>query len=46
MNNKVAKIHICQQLYLKNKVSKHEAQRQIHGYGERFDGCQMGVGCQ
>ena len=28
----------------KNKQSKQEEQRQNHGYGERFDGCQMGGG--
>ena len=44
MNNKMAKIHIYQQLNLKNKLSKQE-QRQNLGYGECFDGCQMGVGC-
>ena len=44
MNNKMAKtIHIYQQLNLKNKLSKKE-QRQNHGYGECFDGCQMGGG--
>ena len=42
MNNKMAKIHIYQQLNLKNKLSKEEEQRQNHGYRERFDGCQMG----
>ena len=26
---------------LKNKSSKQEEQRPTHGYGERFDGCQM-----
>ena len=41
MNNKMAKIHIYQQLNLKLKVSKQE-QRQNHGLGECFDGCQMG----
>ena len=40
MNNKC--IHTCQQLTLKNKLSKQEEQRQNHGYGEHFDGCQMG----
>ena len=30
---------------LKNKLSKQE-QRQDHGYGERFDGCQMGKVCR
>ena len=38
----MAKIHICQQLNLRNKPSKHEQQRQNHGYRERFDGHQMG----
>ena len=36
----MAKIHIYQQLNLKNKLSKQKEQR--HGYGECFDGCQMG----
>ena len=36
------KIHIYQQLSLKNKVSKQEEQRQNQGYGECFDGCQVG----
>ena len=29
---------------LKNKLSKQEEHRENHGYGERFDGCQMGDG--
>ena len=37
----MAKIHIYQQLDLKNKLSKQEEQRQNHGYGECFDDCQM-----
>ena len=41
----MAKIRIYQQLNLKNKLSKQEEQRQNHGYGERFDGCQMGGRC-
>ena len=41
MNNKMAKIHIYEQLNLKNKLSKQE-QKQNHGYKECFDGCQMG----
>ena len=46
MNNKMAKIFIYQQLKLKkNKLSKQEEQRQNHGYGEHFDGCQKGGGC-
>ena len=27
-----------------NKLSKQEEKRQNHGYGECFDGCQMGGG--
>ena len=42
MNNKMAKIHIYQQLNLK---SKQEEQRQKHGYREHFDGCHMGGCC-
>ena len=41
----MAKIHIYQQLHIKNKLSKQEEQRQNHGYGEGFDGCQMGGEC-
>ena len=33
-------------MILKNKLSKQEKQRQNHGYGEHFDGCQMGGGCK
>ena len=44
MNNKMAKIHIYQQLSLKNKLSKQEEQN--HGYGECFDGCQIGGCCR
>ena len=29
---------------LRNKLSKQEEQRQNYGYGECFDGCQMGWG--
>ena len=39
----MAKIHIYQQLNLRNKLSKQEEQRQNHGYGKHFDGCQMRV---
>ena len=42
MNNTMVKIRIYQQLNLKYKLSQQ--QRQNHGYGERFDGCQMGGG--
>ena len=45
MNNKIAILHIYQQLNLKNKLSKQEEQRQNHGYREHFDGCQMGGRC-
>ena len=45
MNNKMAIIHIYKQLNLSNKLSKHEEQRQNHGYGEHFDGYQMGGKC-
>ena len=38
----MAKIHIYQQLNLRNKLSKQEEQRKNHGYGECFDGCHMG----
>ena len=40
----MTKTHIYQQFNLKNKLSKQEEQRQNHGYGECFDGCQMGRG--
>ena len=36
------KIHIYQQLKLKNKLSKQEEQGQNHGYRDHFNGCQMG----
>ena len=44
MNNERAKIQNYQQLYLKNKLSKQEEQRQNRGYRERFGGCQVGGG--
>ena len=44
MNNKMAQVHIYQQLNLENKLSKQEEQRQNHGHEGDFDGCQMGVG--
>ena len=37
MNNKMAKIRIYQQLNLKNKLSKQEAQKQNHRYEEHWD---------
>ena len=44
MNNKMAKMHIYQQLNLKNKLSKQDKKRQNRGYREHFDGCQVGDG--
>ena len=44
MNNKMAKIHIYQQLNLKNTLSEQEEQRQNHRYREHFDGYKMGGG--
>ena len=41
----MAKIHIYQQLNLRNKLSKQEEQRQNHGHREHFDGGQMEGGC-
>ena len=41
MNNNTAKSTYLSTTESK-KLSKQE-QRQIHGYGEYFDGCQMGV---
>ena len=43
MNSKMA-INIYQQLNLKDKLSKQKEWRQNYGYGEHFDGCQMGGG--
>ena len=43
MSNKRA-INTYEQLNLKNKLSQQE-QRQNHGYGECFDGCEMGGAC-
>ena len=42
MSNKIGKIHIYQQLKLKNKLSKQDEQRQNHRYRECSDGCQIG----
>ena len=39
-------MHIYQQLNLKNKLSKEEEQRQSHGHGVHFVGCQMGGECR
>ena len=41
MNNKMA-INIYLSTIESKKLSQQE-QRQNHGYGEHFDGCQMGV---
>ena len=41
MNEKMAINSYLSTTESKNKLSKQE-QRQNHGYGERFDGCQMG----
>ena len=41
MNNKIAINTHLSTIESKNKPSKQE-QRQNHGYGEHFDGCQMG----
>ena len=43
MNNKIAINTHLSTIESKNKPSKQE-QRQNHGYGEHFDGCQMVVG--
>ena len=37
-------LQICQQLDLKNKISKHAEQKQNCRHREHFDGCQMGRG--
>ena len=41
MNNNMTK-STYRQLNLKNKLSEQKEQRQNHGYGEHFDGCQIG----
>ena len=43
MNSKVA-INTYLSTNESKKQSKQEEQKQNHGYGERFDGCQMGGG--
>ena len=45
MNNKMAIHTYLSTIESKIKLSKQE-QRQNHGYGEHFDGCHMGGGCQ
>ena len=44
MNSKMEKNTNLSTIESKNKLSKQEELRQNHGYGERFDGCQMGGG--
>ena len=44
MNIKMAISTYLSTIESKNKLSKQEEQRQNHGYGEHFDGCQMGGG--
>ena len=44
MNSKMAKNTNLSTIESKNKLSKQEELRQNHGYGECFDGCQMGGG--
>ena len=47
--NKMAKkkkVHIYQQLKVKTKISKQEEPSQNHGYGDSFDGCQIGGGVE
>ena len=41
MNNKTAKIHVYQQLNLKNKQVE---QKQNHRYGDHLEGYQLGWG--
>ena len=42
MNNKMAINTYLSTIESKNTLSKEEEQRQDHGYGECFHGCQMG----
>ena len=42
MNNKVAINIYLSTIVSKKNLSKQEEQRQNHGYGEHFKGCQMG----
>ena len=44
MNNKMTINTYLSTTESKNKLSKQEKQRQNHGHGEHFEGCQMGVG--
>ena len=45
MNDKMAiNIYLSIIESKKNTLSKQEEQRENHGYGEHFDGCQMGGG--
>ena len=43
MNNKMAiNTYVST---IESKTTRKQEQRQNYGYGERFDGCQMGGGC-
>ena len=46
MNKKNGKSTNLSIIESKNKLSKQEEHRQNHGYGEHFDGCQMGCGVE
>ena len=45
MNSKMAKHTYLSTIESKKQTKQTEEQRQNHGDGERFDGCQMGGGC-
>ena len=44
MNNKIAILHIYQQLNLKNKLSKLVEQKQNHRYGDHLEDYYFGGG--
>ena len=44
MDNKMAINTYLSTTASKNKLKQQEEQRQNHGYGQFFDGCQMGAG--
>ena len=44
MKNKMTINTYISMIESKRKLSKQEEERQNHGYGEGFDGCQMGRG--
>ena len=46
MNNKMAINKYLSTIESKNQTKKKEEQRQNHGYGENFDGCQIGGWCE